>query len=387
MLYKLENNNEDIYKKVINMIPTDVKISINVDEFNKHFGDYTINRTKTIAYEINNEPNNKTRIYEQKGGAKNINNIKNISFMVNTNVNNEKELENSWWFKYYFQIPYCAYGRLTQSTGTCWCNTIINSLVLNPSIVNLLIEKFNKLESKTKVHINKNIRTFDTFNNSNENLTTLLFAMINILLIKKVKAKQKNGNFIAELAARIKGISNNNDEFYYSNHCGINYGDGGDTAKGVQIVLNKLFSENEYIIINYQYTKSNELLDKLNQLINKKNQLINKLNQLINKKIQKEIDNMIEEIDKIQKEIDNIRIKRNKIINKPTLDDVGEIFYKLGENIINFQQIDKGVQIDINGIKLPKFIIITYERTALQTTALYNVQSNAPDKIILNNTD
>ena len=564
MVYELENNNEDIYKKIINIIPDNAQVLFNLNDYNKLFQKgYIPNRKKTVVYELNKESNNSTIRLNQKGGTI----IREITFMVNTNINNEKELENSWWFKYYFQIPNCAYGRLTQSTGTCWCNSLINSLILNPSIVNLLIDKFNKLGEKNK-NIIKNIDSFDKFNSSKEKLFTLLYAVINLLLIRKIKAKQKNGNFIAELATRIKGIYENegkgdlkftsgeiikpeDHEFFYTLQGGVKYGDAGDSNKGLNVVLNKLFSENEYIIIDYKYTKSNELFIKANELIDKENELSQeevtlankklnelsreevtlankKLNELSQKKVtlanqklnelsreevtlankklnelsqekvtlanqklkglsvkQNEIDeimnsnyknfpdlnqiinnineimnsnyknfpdlnqiinnineimnsnyenfpdlnqiiNNINEIKnsnyknfsdlnqiinnmneiknsnyknfpdlnqiksyraKINEEIAKIEDERAKITNDPSKNDVGKFFYKLKENIINFKQIDKNIQIEINSIVLPNIIIISYEViNNILNKNLLNVQSNAPDKIILNNT-
>ena len=512
MIYELENNNEDIYKKIINMIPDKVPIAFNNGDFDKLLGDgYIINSKKTVVYELNKESNNNTIRLNQKGGTI----TREITFMVNTNINNEKELENSWWFKYYFQIPNCAYGRLTQSTGTCWCNALINSLILNQSIVNLLIEKFNRLDGKVKNNI-MNIDSFDKFNSSKEKLFTLLYAVINLLLIRKIKAKQKNGNFIAELAARIKGIYDNegkgdlkftsgeiikpeDHEFFYTLQGGVKYGDSGDSNIGLNVVLNKLFSENEYITIDYKYTKSNQLFIRLKKLIEKLNELsqeevalankkLNELSQeevtLANKKLkelsqeevtlanqklkglsgkQNEIDeimnsnyknfpdlnqiinnineiknsnyknfpdlnqirNNIDEIKnsnyenfpdlnriinnineiknsnyknfpdlnqiksykaKISEETSKIEEERAKIKNDPSENDVGKFFYKLKENIINYKQINRNIQMEISNIILPNIIVISYEIIKTSNKNILNVQSNAPDKIILNNT-
>jgi hypothetical protein len=61
MIYELENNNEDIYKKIINMIPDKVPIAFNNVDFNKLLGDgYILNRKKTVVYELNKESNNNT---------------------------------------------------------------------------------------------------------------------------------------------------------------------------------------------------------------------------------------------------------------------------------------------------------------------------------------
>ena len=75
--------------------------------------------------------------------------------MVNTNMNFARNLEDTWWYKYYFNIPVCAYGRLSQSSGTCWCNAVINIILLTPVIYELFLEKFNKLNLEQQNRIKK----------------------------------------------------------------------------------------------------------------------------------------------------------------------------------------------------------------------------------------
>ena len=94
--------------------------------------------------------------------------------------------------------------------------------------------------------------------------------MINILLIKKSKAKQKNGNFIAEIAARIKGIGEKkNEDFFKSQSNGILYGDGFASYTGLIVILNKLnfINDNDYFILDFNHTKFKEL-EFENKLLN-----------------------------------------------------------------------------------------------------------------------
>lgn len=61
---------------------------------------------------------------------------------------NSTDLIDQWWFKWYFSVPPCLSSRLTQSTGTCWMNSIINSLFFVPEIITLLTTKYNSLSNK-----------------------------------------------------------------------------------------------------------------------------------------------------------------------------------------------------------------------------------------------
>ena len=64
-------------------------------------------------------------------------------------------LNNQQWFKLYYNIPQCADKRLIQFTGTCWLNTIFNSLLMNDKIL-YYIKKHNEIEFDTFKNIDIN---------------------------------------------------------------------------------------------------------------------------------------------------------------------------------------------------------------------------------------
>ena len=371
MIYELEYNKLDIYKKIINMIPDKTKINLNIDEYKILFKNGFIpNRKKTIEYIIDENKINNSNL--QFGGTTNI--IKEISWMVNTNVNNEKELENTWWYKYYFNIPSCAYGRLTQSTGTCWCNAFINTILLTPGIYELIIDKFNKLSKEYKEKIVK-IKSFDQFNGSKENLETLIYAMINILLINKSKAKQRNGNFIAEIAARVNSIykSKDNDEFFYKENGGLKYGDGGVSSVGIITVFQKVLKENEdYIVLDYIFTKKSEIFKEYKLLSDERASVYNEWNKTKDSKLVDKISNIDKIKEPIKIEYEKSKIQEDQPAEKP--------FYEFKENVIN----SENNTLKIDNITLPKIIIIKYQTITKFNPELYNLGCNAPDTIMLN---
>jgi hypothetical protein len=108
------------------------------------------------------------------------------------------ELSQTWWYKWYFNIPPCARGRLTQSTGTCWMNATLNCLLLVNDVSKLLIEEWIKSKSP-----HKQIQ-FKDYLSEQYTLKDLLLSTVNNLLISRIKAKPEDGNFVAALAARVK---------------------------------------------------------------------------------------------------------------------------------------------------------------------------------------
>ena len=135
-LYKNENNIE-IFRKNINIFGYNIDILLNDNNFlrgvnpNKNFIKQ-VDDTKELKY---------TRRFSQNGGE-----LKDVNIRLMKIDNNTTKLEDQWWFKWYFSIPPCLSSRLTQSTGTCWMNSIVNSLFFVPDIVQLLIIKYDSID-------------------------------------------------------------------------------------------------------------------------------------------------------------------------------------------------------------------------------------------------
>ena len=185
-------------------------------------------------------------------------------------TNQVNDIEQMWWFKYYFSIPPCAYGRISQSSGTCWCNVILNICLLTPVISKLLIEKFKNLESEKKKYIQEKYKDCNDINNCNDTLLNIIYGIINIFLINKKKATTLDGNFISEIAARIKGICLENDEFYYQKlDEKLQYGDNYYCIKGFYTFIYLILKKN----IDFVFIESfgiTEITTKYEQLKNTK---------------------------------------------------------------------------------------------------------------------
>ena len=321
MIYELENKeNLDIYKKIINMIPE------NIIETHPYYH----NKKKTVT----------KNLYEPFEPIINeVGLTKEITYMINTNINNESNLEDTWWYKYYFNIPFCARGRLSQSTGTCWCNALINVILLTPGIYELILEKFKNLSEEQQNKI-KQIKSFDEFIGSDYDLVTLIYATINILIINKSKAKQKNGNFITEIGARIKGsYDNNNENFYKENitndkeqkkNAAEKYADAGWPHNGLLTIFQKIFKEDEdYIKIDYIFNLNIDNI-KYKKIVILHNEETKIYNEYIN-----ETDEERKLI--IYKKLSSIRISRINL----------EIQYLVTTNTLNDENIKiKQIEID-----------------------------------------
>ena len=236
------------FRKIVNIFPFDRAIKI---------CDQTvfdtirlINKTITVSfdptkplekcYDIWYEDKNK----KQYGGDDSTNpNIQIFNFRL-MKTNNSTELENTWWFKYYFSIPPCAFGRLAQSTGTCWLNVALNILFLSEPIADILIKKYHSLSKEFKTLVEKISFRSDIFILEIP-LKDLLWCMVNRFLINSNKAITLDQNFIGVVASKVKGLwEHNNEKYFIENNLGIEYGDGLISYFGFITVCSIYFEEN-----------------------------------------------------------------------------------------------------------------------------------------------
>ena len=153
-------------------------------------------------------------------------NTNKYQYIITTNSNwndNNLIIQNRWWYLYYFNVPICAYGRLLQSSGTCWCNALLNSVLLNTSISILLLQKINinktyietKLENaislinNKKLDINKIINNnllldIDTIIDSKLPLDIIVLYIFKEILVNNNKATNLNGNIVQYVAWKLK---------------------------------------------------------------------------------------------------------------------------------------------------------------------------------------
>lgn len=298
-------------------------------------------------------------------------------------------IKDTWWYKWYFGVPLCAYGRLLQSSGTCWCNAIINSLVLTLPISKMMINKWNGLDAKKRELISSTYSSFGTFRDSAEPLETLLFATINILLINKNKAINYDSNFISELAARIKGKSEHNSEDYYRHHDGLEYGDAYDPYLGIKVLMNALFRKNmDYVCIenpqretfissyNNSVTEQRTIIDRYNklseenkivvknaqQIANDNNITIAELNKMIKEYNANKNPELLEKIKKLEEEINikktMIATINSKIIeNNAKLEEESKLINELRAKIMGFNNLSSKINKFIENVSKANTIV------------------------------
>jgi hypothetical protein len=77
-----------------------------------------------------------------------------------------KLINDKWWFKYYFRSPTCAKGRLVQFGGTCWLNTLLNSIILGQRMKKYAIDSYLR---RYKGNLYQPISAYKTFSNGKDN--------------------------------------------------------------------------------------------------------------------------------------------------------------------------------------------------------------------------
>lgn len=174
---------------------------------------------------------------------------------------------NEWWYQYYFDVPPCAYGRFLQSTGTCWMNAILNTIILTPKMAEIAVKNFyddTMLIQEARQYIIKKIHNFSNLNNEELQIRTLLFGMIYLLFIKKVKAQPEDGNFVASIGARVKGLSENSNQFFWKTQkmSMEEYSDGSRVKEGFLVVLPILFKKDIDYTIDYTIDDTDSTINK-----------------------------------------------------------------------------------------------------------------------------
>ena len=118
----------------------------------------------------------------------------------------ELVLSKSWWYALIVSIPVCATGRLTQATGTCWCNTIINNLILVPELREKIIKAIEH-----PIYDPLRNKKFKDIPSAND-VKDALFILFNNLLVRTERAQPDDGNLMADIAARLKSITGSDDK-------------------------------------------------------------------------------------------------------------------------------------------------------------------------------
>lgn len=167
------------------------------------------------------------------------------------NSNSAPNLEHQWWYKWYMNVPLCASNRLRQLSGTCWFNTAINTLLLTPYILNIIIDNFNKNGQKYIEEI-----AAIPFNTclSEKSLKTKLHVILYNLFINE----KKGNNWIKASDNIIKSMIENNEI------------EGGRPIEAVNNIVNQLqLTENIKVIdLLKENIKELDILDELGTVTN-----------------------------------------------------------------------------------------------------------------------
>lgn len=317
LYYFTNKNGEEIFKKIINVFPSEGELIFNDANFFVN-SKLDINIPKTV--DMNQ---NILYTFVQKGGE-----IKNIIIRVMKTTNISNRLKDQWWFSWYFSIPACANIRLLQSTGTCWLNSAINSLFLSEEILNLI-----KMRYKDKKEYKIKFKDFE----KNKNTEILCNALVYNLVINKTKAKFDDGNFVAYLASLIKCEYMNEPKKCKN----IKYGDGGYAHKAIEIILKNIVEKDDFTCINLsevigEYDIYDEILKKYKEEYDEYQKIYGEYDKEVKNKYRDEY-----KIKNLGKKINEYNIKLKKYS-----DDLKEI-QKSWENI---EEKIKDYEIDNNDI-------------------------------------
>jgi hypothetical protein len=177
----------------------------------------------------------------------------------------KKKLTDQWWFKLYFKLPPCSYGRLLQISGTCWFNSTFNSLMLVPKIAEIMKLKWYLLPQEDKNKVIE-MESLDRCLSKTAPLKTLLYMMIYYILVQGEKPQQKHGNWIKEVAGYVKSVGLTHTESAYrqlkvadlqnNTNYANSYANGSTTLSTIKVILGTLFLDTEYKIIDMGYNNN-----------------------------------------------------------------------------------------------------------------------------------
>ena len=119
----------------------------------------------------------------------------------------------SHWLNNLFITPNILQGRQKQISGTCTTNAIFNSLFLVNDIKEVLILKYNTFKEKD-INLQNDIDYTDLRFSHITDKSIILYSIIGNL-IKNIKQKDDNINYMVILAAHMKNISYTNSNYEY----------------------------------------------------------------------------------------------------------------------------------------------------------------------------
>jgi len=203
------------------------------------------------------------------------------------------KLTGNWWYDMYTNVPSCAFGRLAQSTGTCWANSSINILLLTTKIKKMFKLKWDNMDSNNEDNIFKQkiIAKYSSFSDiipacksgdcavinagkvtrngnpvalNNVSLRELVCAIFYLSVIKNVKPSDETHNFMTLLAAMIKGSDEHHNEYHYiSSILGFKYGDAHFPGLGIHVLLSIILPDDQFYVYPEQIQNVDTLVKVL----------------------------------------------------------------------------------------------------------------------------
>jgi len=265
-----------IFKKVINIFPFNKIITICNNSVIQAIN--YMNKSISVVFDPSKPPDEcftRIKVKEQKGGTQDKKSeFEQIFIFRVMETNDATDLEQTWWFKYYFSIPPCAYGRLSQSSGTCWFNTVLNIIFLTEPIRQMLVSKYKTLD-KNLIEQVEQISQFSHIAAKDFQLQVIMWSIVNLLLVQKKKALTLDGNFIAIIAAKVKSLHLYGNENYWIEYgLGPDFGSGGNDIHVVGVVLSQMLEDIDdfYILFNF-WTKSFKTREEIKLLEQEYNEL------------------------------------------------------------------------------------------------------------------
>lgn len=262
VIFKINVNGKRYFKKVINILPETKAIMIDT-KLKDVYDELLNNRVGKSSTTINYDVYKKYGFPDLPAEAVKSNITRQI--VINHRVIDEKanKFNETWWFKYYMESPYCLYYRLFQSSGTCWMNATLNLFLLLPPIANILVKKFNeypdrkKLEDLTYSDIKKNNKEDEEENKYIKrglyNFTECMYIIVNQLLVKKNKPNYYEGDIVLNIAQSLKQESTKNTDVE---------GEGGNTMEAVLFIIDKLGLYDEVNCIDLNYNKGLQIVSQ-----------------------------------------------------------------------------------------------------------------------------
>jgi hypothetical protein len=377
VIYSIKKDNHYVFKKVLNIFTNSYERCINMP----HISDMSFNESYII--DIKDTDTNIdciNTVYDKGlGPVVNYNKLiggaihsepihkiitKQIIYkFINLNLDKSvkvKDFKETWWYHYLMDVPYCGYGRLLQSTGTCWCNASLNALFLTDKIKKLLIESYTLNEPLNKIADTLTFKDFIDKTPKPNSLRDLLFTMIKLLLINNDKAVKTDNNIIAIIAAKIKGLSESKDEDHYKKSGNIEYGESHDSSEGIRIILNTLLNKdlfiNEKTLLDEYNSKVAEFNSKLGKYEPKKQEYdskVDKYNLKVGEYNLKSKNTSDKEFEKVKDNFQKVKDNFQKVEDE--FQKVEDEFQKVKDN---FQKVkDEFQKVDDTFKKLKKHII------------------------------